>query len=143
MLELFAKKAISREDLSPFLGSWLDRESLECMFSTNQSKTWTTTHLNTCGWYLECDPKFTAALEIELQQCVQAMDVVDVLLDEYAGLEQLAKDKAILKHQEEDRKEKEKLIADIEKVATKKAEKKLKADRRATEKEAQKSKGKN
>ena len=57
MLELIPKKAISKEDLPPFLYSWSDLFSPTCMFNSYQMKTWTSAHLRGAGWYLECGPK--------------------------------------------------------------------------------------
>lgn len=142
MLELYPKKAISKGNLPPFLTLWLDHGSSECMFSVHEMKTWTTAHLAGCGWYIECDPKFTAPSEVELRQSLQSVGAIDVVLDDYAGLEESAKQKTILKRYEEDRKKHEKLIVDVEKAAEKEAEKKLRMARKAAEKKAKKSKGK-
>jgi len=66
------------------------------------------------------------------------MEVVDVVLDEYAGLEEFAKQEAIFKRQEEDQKKEEKLLKDVEKAIAKEAEKKVKAVARVVAKEIQK-----
>lgn len=113
-----------------------------CIFLVNQLKTWTTAHLHGCGWYLDCGPRYTHPSEVELRQSLHATRAADVVLDDYAGLEESAKQKAILKRQEEGWKKEEKLVVDAEKAASKEMERKLRLARRVSEKEAQKSKGK-
>jgi len=44
--ELEAKGAIKWKDLPPFLSSWLDRSSGDCIFMSSQQCTFTTTHLS-------------------------------------------------------------------------------------------------
>jgi hypothetical protein len=37
--ELFPKRGIAKKDLPPFLQTWLDRSSPDCMFSPTQLRT--------------------------------------------------------------------------------------------------------
>jgi hypothetical protein len=63
MQELFPKHGIAKEDLLPFLDTWLDRSSPDCMFSPLQLQTWTSTYLRGTAWYLECGPQHVPSLE--------------------------------------------------------------------------------
>jgi hypothetical protein len=45
MQELFPKRGIAKEDLPPFLQTWLDCSSPDYMFSPTQLQTWTSVHL--------------------------------------------------------------------------------------------------
>lgn len=88
---------------------------------------WTTPHLKACGWYLECDPSFTPTDEVQLRQGLQLKAPSDVVADEFAGLEEPAKEMAIRKRQEENQKMKEKITREAEKAAAKEEEKRKKA----------------
>jgi len=84
---------------------------------------------------------FIATIEVTLQQSLQTMEFADVVLEEYAGLEECAKQRAIFKRQEEDWKKEKKLVKDAKKATTREEEKKLKVTAKAIEKETQKLKG--
>ena len=71
--ELLAKGAITKEDLPIFLFAWLDRSNSTCMFSANQQRTWSTSHLTGGGWYLDCAPSFTPPFETELRKSREAV----------------------------------------------------------------------
>lgn len=84
--ELFPKGAISKEDLSKFLYSWLDRWNSTCMFSANQQRIWSTSHLTGCGWYINCAPSFTPPFEIELRKSREAVGESGVEMVDLQGI---------------------------------------------------------
>jgi hypothetical protein len=50
------------------------------MFSANQQRTWSTSHLTGGGWYLDCAPSFTPSFELELRDAVgeSGVEMVDL-----------------------------------------------------------------
>ena len=107
-LELFPKKAIQKADLPPFLTTWLDRSSLDCMFSTVQLKTWPTLHLQACPWYIECHFGVTPPEERALFLSLKDVAVVEPKFDEFVGMDLEARTKAVRKREAVDRKKVEK-----------------------------------
>lgn len=105
--ELYAKKAIEKADLPPFLTTWLDRSSPDCMFTSGQLKNWTTPHLQACPWYLECNFGTTPPEEEILFQTLKETAAVEPEFDEFAGLDVEAKAKAIARREAADRKKEE------------------------------------
>ena len=85
--ELYAKKAIEKKDLPPFLTTWLDRSSSDCMFSAYQLRNWTTPHLQACPWYLECNIGCTPAEEEALFKTLIENAITEPEFDEFAGLD--------------------------------------------------------
>jgi hypothetical protein len=65
----------------PFLQTWLDRTSPDCMFSPRQLRTWTSVHLRGVASYLKCGPQHVPALEKEQFNSLEAVSGV-VLEDE-------------------------------------------------------------
>ena len=107
-LELFPKKAIQKADLPPFLTTWLDRSSPDCMFSTVQLKTWPTPHLQACPWYIECHFGVTPPEERALFLSLKDVAVVEPEFDKFAGMDPEARAKAARKREAADRKKVEK-----------------------------------
>ena len=108
-LELFAKQAIEKAALPPFLTTWLDRSSADCMFSASQLRLWTTPHLQACPWYIECNVGVTPPDEEALFKKLK--DAVDIqpMFDEFAGLDPDSRAKAIARREAADKKKDEKL----------------------------------
>ena len=96
-LELFPKKAIQKADLPLILTTWLDRSSLDCMFSIVQLKTWPTHHLQACPWYIECHFGVTPPEERALFLSLKDVVVVESEFDEFAGMDLEARTKAVRK----------------------------------------------
>jgi hypothetical protein len=93
--ELLPKHGIAKKDLPPFLHTWLDRSSPDCMFSPGQLRTWTSAHLCGIAWYLECGPQHVPALEVDKFKSLEAAGG-EVLEDEsLAGLDDKVRDKLI------------------------------------------------
>ena len=107
-MELFPKKAIEKADLPPFLTTWLDRSSSDCMFSTVQLKTWPTPHLQACPWYIECHFGVTPPEERALFLSLKDVAVVEPEFNEFAGMDPEARAKAARKREAADRKKVEK-----------------------------------
>ena len=93
--ELDGKEAIARIDLPPFFSSYVDRTSPICMFTAHQLRTYTTAHLSGGGWYLDCTLEFTPPSEVQLRRSLDGKGVVDLDIDEFAWLDDKARQKAI------------------------------------------------
>ena len=93
--ELEGKGAIASLDLPPFLSSYLDRISVACMFTTHQLRTYTTAHLSSGGWYLDYTLEFTPPSEVQLRRSLDGKGVVDLDIDEFVGLDEKIRQKAI------------------------------------------------
>ena len=137
--ELLTKKAISKDDLPIFLTTWLDRSNDACMFSAAQQRTWTTAHLTSGAWYLDCGLGYTPPHEVELKKSRQSLpESEEQMLDLNAIEDETARDKAVRRRLESDRKKAEKV-----KLAEEKADQKEKERlERAAEKAARKGKRK-
>ena len=107
--ELCGKKAIAKEDFPPFLTTWLDRSSPDCMFSPGQLKSWTSSHLMACPWYLECNYGVTPPEDEALFQSLKDSIMVDPEVPEFSGLDNVAKTKAVKRRELSDKKKIEKL----------------------------------
>jgi hypothetical protein len=120
--ELFPKYRIGKEDLPPFLQTWLDRTSPECVFSLGQLKTWTFANLRGVAWYLECGPQHVPELEVDKFKSLEAVGGV-VLEDEaLASLDDKTPDKLIA----QDKLKAEKVKDALEKTRLKEVERKKK-----------------
>ena len=118
--ELLAKGAISKKDLPIFLSTWLDRSNSKCMFSSNQQRTWSTSHLTGGGWYLDCAPSFTPSFETELRKSRDAVGESAVDMVDLEGIEdEHERAKALSRRLEEDRKKALKVKEAEEKAAQK------------------------
>jgi len=119
---LYDKKAIAEEDLLPFLTTWLDQSSGDCMFSPTQLKNWTSSHLQACPWYLECNFGITPPEEEVLFQRLKDSTIVNLEFDEFAGLNPEARAKVNKRWKLSNKKKVNKL--DITKKKTKENKKK-------------------
>jgi hypothetical protein len=76
-----------------------------CMFSANQQRTWSTSHLTGGGWYLDCAPSFTPSFETELRKSRDAVGESGVEMVDLQGIEdEHERAKALSRRIEEDRK---------------------------------------
>ena len=122
--ELLAKGAITKDDLPIFLSAWLDRSNSLCMFSMNQQRTWSTSHLTGGGWYLDCAPSFTPPFESELRKSREAVGESGIEMIDLQNIEdEHERAKALLRCLEEDRKKSLKMKELEEKAAVREMEK--------------------
>lgn len=113
------------------------------MFSPAQLRTWTTAHLNSGAWYLDCSMTFTPLHEIDLKQSREALGVSAVdMVDLEAIEDEEAREKAVKKRAESDRKKAQKVKEAEEKAEQKEKDKQEKATEKAAEKAAEQGKGK-
>lgn len=117
---------MAHTDFPPFLSSWLDRSSKDCMFSGNQLRTFTTAHLSGGGWYLDCNLAFTHPSEIELRKSFDGIGLINLEVDEFVGLSEKQKKRAIARREATDRKKEKKEEERLAKLAEKEAEKESK-----------------
>jgi hypothetical protein len=92
--ELFPKRGIAKEDLPPFLQTWLDCSSSECMFSPGQLKT--SAHLRGVAWYLECGPQHVPELEVDKFKSLEGIGGVVAEDEALAGLDDKTREKLIV-----------------------------------------------
>ena len=122
--ELLAKGAITKDDMPIFLSAWLDRSNSTCMFSANQQRTWSTSHLTGGGWYLDCAPGFTPPFETELRKSREAVEESGVEMVDLQCIEdEHERAKALSRRLEEDRKKAIRVKEVEEKAARKEMEK--------------------
>jgi hypothetical protein len=78
------------------------------MFSPSQLKNWTTSHLKACPWYIDCKqgfiPQDEEALFETLNECANAPE-----FDEFAGLDDNAKSRAIKRREAANKRKVDKL----------------------------------
>jgi hypothetical protein len=99
------KGAISKDDLPVFLTTWVDRSNSAYMFSAQQQRTWTSSHLAGGAWYLDCAAGFTPVFETDLRKSRE--DVGDngiEMLDLQSIEDENERAKAMKRRIEEDRK---------------------------------------
>lgn len=103
--ELLPKKAILKEDLPLFLSTWLNRSNAACMFTAAQQRTWTTSHLASGAWYLDCATHYTPPFEMELRKSREAIGESGEEMEDLKGIEDNNdRAKALKRRIEEDRK---------------------------------------
>jgi hypothetical protein len=139
MQELFPKRGIAKEDLPPFLQTWLDRTSTDCMFSPSQLRTWTSAHLRGVAWYLECGPQHVPALEKEQFKSLEAVGGVIAEDEALASLDDKTREKLIA----QDKLKAKKVKDALEKTRLKEVERKKKQDDKAEKGKENTEKGKN
>ena len=94
------------------------------MFSANQQRTWSTSHLTGGGWYLDCAPSFTPPFETELRKSREAVGESSVEMVDLQGIEdEDERAKALSRRLEEDRKKAVRLKEAEEKAAQKEMDK--------------------
>jgi hypothetical protein len=100
--ELYKKDAIKKFDLPLFLSNWLDQKSSATMFSDGQLRTWATKHLKGGAWYLDCVATWThSELEAPGEGGPHLSELQEI--DEFAGLDEEATEKAISKRDAADK----------------------------------------
>ena len=102
--ELEGKGAIQRANLPPFLSVYLDRSSPSCMYMLNQLRTFTTAHLSSGGWYIDCPISYTHPSEVQLRKSLEGIGVVDMEVDDFASLTDAQRARAVAKRENSDRK---------------------------------------
>jgi hypothetical protein len=94
------------------------------MFSANQQRTWSTSHLTGGGWYLDYAPSFTPSFETELRKSREAVGESGVEMIDLQGIEdEHERAKALSRRLEEDRKKALRVKEAEEKAAQKEMEK--------------------
>jgi hypothetical protein len=127
--ELYKKDAIKKFDLPLFLSNWLDQKSSATMFSDGQLRTWATKHLKGGAWYLDCVATWTHSEEEELQRSLEApgeggphlSELQEI--DEFAGLDEEVREKAISKRDAADKRKADRVAKQVEDAALKVAKK--------------------
>ena len=71
------------------------------MFSTLQLRTWTTAHLNSGAWYLDCVTTFTPLPKVELKRLKEDVGVALEDMLEFVGIEDEETSKKMIKRQTE------------------------------------------
>lgn len=54
MRELPQHDAMVKSQLPVFLTSWVDKSSVQCMYTMGQTRAWSISHLKAGCWYIEC-----------------------------------------------------------------------------------------
>ncbi len=113
------------------------------MYTANQLRTITTTHLNGGGWYIDCPISYTHPLEVELRNSLEGMGTIDMDVDEFAGLTDKQRERAIAKRESNDRRKVARIQVALENKDKKEAERVAKFAEKEREKEEKaKAKGK-
>lgn len=105
------------------------------MFSANQQRTWSTSHLTGCGWYLDCHPSYTPPFEIELRKSRESVELSGVeMIDLQCIEDEEERAKALSRRLEENKKKALRVKEAEEKAARKEAEKLQKSQEKITKK---------
>jgi len=102
--KLLAKNAITRENLPPFMTSWLDRTVPECMYIELQLCTFTTANLTGGGWYMDCPVTFTHPSEFALRKSFNDLSVIDLEVPEFLEMTDTQRKRAIARRTVVDKK---------------------------------------
>jgi hypothetical protein len=133
--ELLPKNAILKEDLPFFLSTSLDRSNSSCMFTAAQQRTWTTSHLASGAWYLDCATHYTPLFEMELRKSREAIGESGEEMEELKGIQDdNGRAKALKRRIEEDRKKALKVKEAEEKAHLKELERQEKTAAKSTKK---------
>lgn len=98
------------------------------MFSAAQQRTWTTAHLNAGAWYLDCGTTHTPLSEVDLKKSLDALDDTAVDMVDLDGIEDKeAREKAMKKRLESDKKKAQKVKDAEEKAEQREREKQERA----------------
>ena len=84
------------------------------MFTAHQLRTYTTAHLSGGGWYLDCTLEFTPPSEVQLRRSLDGKGVMDLDIDEFAGLDDKARQKAIARRDFLDKKKEARIQVQLE-----------------------------
>ena len=105
------------------------------MFSASQQRTWTTSHLNGGGWYLDCAPSFTPPFETELRKSREDVGESGIeMLDLQCIEDENERAKAMKRRIEEDRKKALRVKEAEERADQKEREKQQKSLEKSTKK---------
>ena len=85
------------------------------MFTAHQLCTYTTAHLSGGGWYLDCTLEFTPPSEVQLRRLLDEQGVLDLDINEFAGLDDKARQKAIARRDLLDKKKEARVQVTLEK----------------------------
>jgi hypothetical protein len=116
------------------------------MFSSGQLRTWATKHLKGGAWYLDCTATWTHPEEEELRQSLEVPGEGVAHLselppvDEFPGLDDEARERAIAKRDASDKKKVDKVAKQVQDAVDKAAKKLEKATEKATGKSREKKK---
>jgi len=133
--ELLAKKAITKESLPIFLSSWLDRSNAVCMFSAAQQRTWSSSHLASGAWYLDCATSYTPSFEEELKKSREETEESEDAMEDLNAIDdEAARSKALQKRLESDRRKSQKLKEAQEKAELKEQERLVKLNEKSSKK---------
>ena len=112
--ELERNGAMASLDLPPFLSSYLDRTLATCMFTAHQLRTYTIAQLSGGGWYLDYTLDFNPPSEVQLRRSLDEKEVVDLDIDEFVGLDDKARQKAIARRELLDKKKEARVQVTLE-----------------------------
>ena len=74
------------------------------MYTPNQLRTFTTAHLSNGGWYIDFPISYTHPSEVQLQKLLEGIGAVDMDVNDFVGLTDEQRAKAIAKRDNSDRK---------------------------------------
>jgi len=112
------------------------------MYTANQLQTYTTAHLNGGGWYIDCPISYMHPSEAQLRKSLEGMGTIDIDVDEFAGLTDKQKERAIARRETNDRKKAARIQIALENKEKNEAERAAKLAVKEREREKAKVKGK-
>ena len=87
---------------------------MACIFTAHQLHTYTTAHLSGGGWYLDCTLEFTPPSEVQLRRYLDGKGILDLDINEFAGLDNKARQKAITRRDFLDKKKEARVQVQLE-----------------------------
>jgi hypothetical protein len=115
------------------------------MYTPNQLRTYTTAHLSGGGWYIDCPISYTHPSEAQLHNSLEGIGTIDMDVDEFAGLTDKQREKAIARRETNDRRKAARIQVALENKEKKDADRVAKLAEKEKEKEKEekvKAKGK-
>ena len=106
----------------------------------NQLQTFTTVHLSSSGWYIDCPISYSHLSEVQLRKSLEGIGAVDMNVDDFAGLTDEQRTNAIAKRENSDRKKTAHLQIAFENKQKKEAERLAKLEEKEKEKQKEKEK---
>ena len=77
--ELLTLGAIQEADVPQYLSSWIDKNSLQCIYTVFLVRYWSIAYLRACCWYIECGKTFCPVEEEDAKKaCDQADSIAPV-----------------------------------------------------------------
>ena len=104
----------------------------------NQLRTFTMAHLSSGGWYIDCPISYTHPSEVQLQKSLEGIGAVDMDVDDFAGLTDQQREKAIAKRDNSNRKKTARLQIALENKQKKEAERLAKLGEKEKQKQKEK-----